>query len=61
MIACVVNSNMILEDPFKTKTKIQLTETYLNIKKELDKRYIVINMHVVDNEDPELQKGDIDR
>ena len=61
MIACVVDSNIILADPFKTKTKIQLTETYLNIKKELDKRYIVINMHVLDNEDPELQKDAIDQ
>ena len=33
IITCVVDTNLILADPFKTKTKRQLTATYLNIKK----------------------------
>ena len=33
----------------------------MNIKKELDKRGIVINMHVLDNEAPELCKDAIEK
>ena len=61
MISCVVDANIILADPFKTKTKIKLTETYLNIKKELYKRGIVINMNVLDNEEPELCKDALEK
>ena len=56
MIAFIVDNNLILASPFKIKTKIQLTETYLKIKKDLDKRGIAINMHVLDNEASELYK-----
>ena len=56
MIACVVDANLILAAPFKTNTKRQLTATYLKIENELGKRGIAINMHVLDNEAPELHK-----
>ena len=60
MIACVVYADLILAAPFKNKTKRQLTATYLEIKKELDKRSIVLNMHVLDNEAPESYKDAIE-
>ena len=59
MIVCVVDANFILATPFKTNTKSQLTANYLKIKKELDKRGIVINTHVLENEGPELHKDAI--
>ena len=60
MIVCVIDDNSILETPFKTKTKNQLNVTYFKIEKELCKRGIAINMHVLDNEAPELHKDVIE-
>ena len=60
MIVCVVDTNLILASTFKNKTKTQLTETYLKIKKELDKRGITINMHALVNESSELYKEAIE-
>ena len=61
MIAYVVDPNLILVAPFKTKTKNKITATYLKIKKELDKRVIVVNMYVLDNKAPELCKDAIEQ
>ena len=61
MIVHVVDGNLTLATPFKTKTKSQLTETYLKIKKELDKRCIFINIYVLDNEVSELCKDAIEK
>ena len=60
-IVCVFSANLILAAPFKTKTKRQLTKTFLKIKKELDKKCIVINMHVLDNEASDLCKDAIEK
>ena len=52
MIMCVVDAHSILAVPFKNKTKYFLTSRCLNIKKELDKRVLNINLHSLDNEAP---------
>ena len=52
MIAYAVDSNVQLAEPFKNKTSQKLTDAYLKLKKEIDKRGFTIDMHILDNEAP---------
>lgn len=56
VIVHVVNANVILVTPFKSKRKHQLTSAHLNINKELNKREFVIDLNIWDNEVPELHR-----
>ena len=60
MIICIVDANFMLAASLKNKTSQQLTETYLKLKKEIDKRGFTINMHVLDNEAPESHRDSIE-
>ena len=60
MIMYLVDSDLILAEPFKNKTKEDLTATHTKIKKELNKKGFVINLHVLDNEAPEMHRGSIE-
>ena len=61
MIACVVDPNIILVVRFKSKTKEHLTAACLQIKKQINKRGFNINLHVLDNEAPELHRDAIEQ
>ena len=50
MVVHVVDPNVILATAFKNKTKLQLTEAYMKIKKELNKCGLVIDLYILDNE-----------
>ena len=50
----IADANVVLAEPFKNKTSRQLTDTCLKLKKQIDKRGFAIDMHVLDNEAPEL-------
>ena len=54
MIIYIVDANVALATSFNNKTSQQITETYLKLKKEIDKIGFTINMHVLDNEATEL-------
>ena len=60
MIVYIVDDNVTLAAPFKNKTSQKLTETYLKLKKEIDKRGFTINMHALDNEAPESHRDSIE-
>ena len=60
MVVYVVDPNVILATAFKNKTKLQLTEAYMKIKKELNKRGFVIDLHMLDNEAPEMYRDAIE-
>ena len=49
MIFYVVDPNVMLAVPFKNKISQQLTETYLKLKKEIEKIGFTVNMCVLDN------------
>ena len=53
MMPYLVDSNVILAEPFRNKAKEELKSTCQKLKKELDKRGIIINLYVLDNADPE--------
>ena len=60
MIIYLVDANVILAEPFKNKTSQQLTGTHLKLKKEIDKRGFPIDMHILDNEAPQLHRDAIE-
>jgi len=43
-----------LAEPFRNKTKAELTKTYQKFKKNIKKRGLTINMHIIDNEASEM-------
>ena len=59
MIVCIVGANVILAEPFKNKTSRKLTDYYIKLKKEIDKRGFTIDMRIMDNEAPELYRDSI--
>ena len=59
IVVCVVDLNIILAVVFKNKIKVQLTEAYMEIKKELSKCSLVIDLHILDNEAPEIYRNAI--
>ena len=61
MIIYLVDANVILAKPFKNKTNQQLTDTHLKLKKEIDKRGFPIDMHVLNNEAPQLYRDTIEK
>ena len=50
MIVLTVDTNSIFAAPFRNNTKEEQTKTYLKIKKNVDKRGLVIDMWDLDNE-----------
>ena len=50
MIIYIVDANVVLAEPFKNKTSRKLTDAYLKLKKEIDKRRFTIDMHILDKE-----------
>ena len=59
MVVFAVDPNVILATAFQNKTKLHLTEAYLRIKKEINKRGFVIKLHILDNEAPEMHRDAI--
>ena len=61
IIIYLVDANVILAEPFKNKISQQLIDTYLKLKKEIDKREFPIDMHVLNNEAPQLYRDAIEK
>ena len=60
MIIYVVDTNVTLAEPFKNKTSRKLTDTYLKLRKEIDKRGFTIGIYILDNEALELCRDAIE-
>lgn len=54
MIIYLTYANFILAEYFRNKIKEKLTSTYKKLKKELNKRGFIVNLHIPDNEAPEM-------
>ena len=57
MIIFFVDTNIILAEPFRNITKEELKVTHKKLKKkELDTRGFIMNLHILDNEAPEINR-----